>query len=117
MRFVSESYVQMCCVTVSTLPMYESGRLRMCSNWESCTKQSALRQHITSVEQPLYKFQMRSSYSWPRVQGQVAEPMDQSRRLGLPESFHRHSHLRRLRPSLVPISPLQELLPLVWQKL
>jgi hypothetical protein len=89
----------------------------MCSNWESCAKQSALRQLITSVEQPLYKFQMRSSYSWPRVQGQVAEPMDQSHRLGLRESFHRHSHLRRLKPSLVPISSSQELLPLVWQEL
>jgi hypothetical protein len=43
--------------------------------------------------------------------------MDQSHCLGPIESFHQHSHRRRLKPSLVLISSLQELLPLVWQEL
>lgn len=34
-RLFSESQVHIICVIVSTLPMYESGRLRICSSWES----------------------------------------------------------------------------------
>ena len=51
------------------------------------------------------------------MQPQVGELMDQSHCLGPAESFHQHSHRRRLKPSLVLISSLQELLPLVWQEL
>jgi len=57
---------------------------------------------------------MRSSYSWARVP--VGERIDQSHRLGPVESFHRHSHPRQLKPSLMLLSSSQELLPLVWQE-
>jgi hypothetical protein len=70
---------------------------------------------ISSVKIPLYKFPMRSSYSWPRVQ--VAGPMGQSHHLGPAEYFHQHSHPRQLKPSLVLISSLLEPLPLVWEEL
>lgn len=43
--------------------------------------------------------------------------MDLSHRRGPEESFHRRSHPRQLKPSLVLISSSEELLPLVWQEL